>query len=71
MAKAVKAEAGERLKQVIILLSQSKGIKEIACLLGIADKTAQFHWAKCKTKYGFQCYVDAARYAYTHFWSTP
>lgn len=71
MAKAMKPRPGERMREVIILLSQSKGIKEISRILGIANKTVEFHWARCKAQYGFECHVDAARYAYTHFWTRP
>lgn len=67
----MKQQPPNRVKQVIVAIAKGKCLKEIALEWNRSVKTAEGHWAEAKRRYGFQCYVDAARYAYRHHWAKP
>lgn len=67
----MKREPPKRVRQVIVELARGKSIKEIAFKWHRSARTVEWHWGKAKLRYGFQCYVDAARYAYRHHWAKP
>lgn len=53
----------QRRWELIKRIASGETTKEIALNLGISAKTVEYHWARAKVEFGFQCVQDATKYA--------
>lgn len=60
------AEPGSRCWELVKLIGSGMALKEIAREFGVSTKTVEYHWAKAKVDFGFQCYQDVTKYAIKH-----
>jgi DNA-binding NarL/FixJ family response regulator len=65
-SRALHEELSEREFQIFRLIAMDRSVKEIACELGLSEKTVGTYLARIKDKTGLSSHVEITRYAFHH-----